>query len=354
MIVGHLSEAACDAIGANGLLARVACFYHDIGKIKNADYFAENFKPSDSPHSRLKPSMSGLIIRSHVKDTIEMLHAHGLPELVIDTATQHHGTTLIEYFYHKALEAKEPDEEVHEEDYRYGGPKPQTREAGIIMLADGVEAASRSLAETSEDRLTGVVQRVINNKFTDGQLDHCDLTLRDMHLIAKSFLQVLRGIYHQRPTYPWQHKRREETKRPNEDQKRESSTARLKAVERPAIANNSSTTEGEKATAKVLTHPQLKSQAKNEKKPKNDGKSDKDKDKDKKAKNPERIATPGIPAHKTKEENKSERENKRNDESSTFHAQSPGEKDSQELIDLGIAPEAPPESNADIKRLGLS
>ena len=222
MVVGSLSEAACEAIGANGLLARVACNYHDVGKMKSAAYFGENFKnPADSPHQRLKPSMSALIIRNHVRDTIEMLREHRVPEIVISTAVQHHGTTLIEYFHRKAQEQKETDEEIQEEDYRYPGPKPQSREAGVIMLADAVEAAARSLAEPTEDRLRGVVQRVTNTKFTDGQLDHCDLTLRDLHTIAKSFLQVLRGIYHQRPTYPWQrekaddahHRRGEETKR---------------------------------------------------------------------------------------------------------------------------------------------
>jgi putative nucleotidyltransferase with HDIG domain len=213
MIVGSLSEAACDSIGANGLLARVASYYHDIGKMKNSEYFAENFRSGDNPHNRLKPSMSALIIRNHVRDTIESLRAAGVPELVIDTGTQHHGKTLIEYFYHKAKEQHEGDEEdVIEENYRYPGPKPQSREAGVIMLADGVEAAARSLAEPTEDRLQGVVQRLINTKFTDGQLDHCDLTLRDLHLIAKSFLQVLRGIYHQRPTYPWQKRKAGEDK----------------------------------------------------------------------------------------------------------------------------------------------
>ncbi len=206
MIVGSLSETACENIGANGLLARVASYYHDIGKSKNSEYFAENFRSGDNPHNRLKPSMSALIIRNHVKDTIEMLREHGVPELVIETATQHHGKTLIEFFFHKAREKEDVDDEVLEEDYRYPGPKPQSREAGVIMLADGVEAAARSLPDPTEDRLQGVVQRMINSKFSDGQLDHCDLTLRDLHNIARSFLQVLRGIYHQRPSYPWQKK----------------------------------------------------------------------------------------------------------------------------------------------------
>ena len=217
MIVGNLAEEACESIGANGLLARVAAYYHDIGKAKNAEYFAENHRPGENPHNRLKPSMSGLIIRSHVKDTIELLGEHSVSQLVIDTATQHHGTSLIEYFYNKAKEQEEPEGKISEEDYRYSGPKPQSREAGVLMLADGVEAAARSLPDPSEDRLQAVVQRVIRSKFTDGQLDNCDVTLQDLHLIARSFLRVLRGIYHQRPTYPWQKQHREERRAKEEE-----------------------------------------------------------------------------------------------------------------------------------------
>lgn len=224
MVVGNLAEAGCEAIGANGLLARVAAYYHDVGKMKNAAYFAENFRSGENPHNRLKASMSSLIIRSHVKDGIEMMREHGIPERVIETASQHHGTALIAFFYHKALEQKDDEEEVLEADYRYPGPKPQSREAGVIMVADGVEAAARSLGEPSDDRLQAVVQRIINTQFTDGQLDQCDLTLRDLHMIAKSFLQVLSGIYHARPTYPWQ--RRDDTR----GRKRE--TTRHKAVDR--------------------------------------------------------------------------------------------------------------------------
>ncbi|MBW2732642.1 MAG: HDIG domain-containing protein [Deltaproteobacteria bacterium] len=237
MVVGNLAETACENIGANGLHARVASYYHDVGKMKNALYFAENFRSDENPHNRLKPSMSALIIRSHVKDGIEMMRDHGLPEPVIETASQHHGTALIGFFYHKALEQKDDEEEVLEEDYRYPGIKPQSREAGVIMVADGVEAAARSLGEPTDDRLKAVVQRIINTQFTDGQLDHCDLTLRDLHLIAKSFLQVLSGIYHARPTYPWQKAgeagkgRRDETRKGGERNKRE--TAARTTIPRP-------------------------------------------------------------------------------------------------------------------------
>jgi len=213
MIVGSLAETACAEIGANGLLARVAAYFHDLGKSKNAGYFAENFDQPGSPHGRLRPSMSALIIRNHVKDTHEILREHRIPAIVVDTATQHHGTTLIEYFHHKAAQQNSGEDDVREQDYRYGGPKPQSREAGVLMLADGVEAAARSLADPSEDRLTEVVQRIIKKKFADGQLDECDLTLRDLHVIARSFLQVLRGIYHQRPAYPWQEQQQKRERR---------------------------------------------------------------------------------------------------------------------------------------------
>jgi len=214
MVVGSLAEAACDAIGANGLLARVAANYHDVGKLKNAPYFAENMRSADNPHHRLKPSMSGLIVRNHVRDGIEMMSQHGLPQLVIDTASQHHGRAMISFFYQKAIEQQDADDEVVEEEYRYPGPRPQSREAGVLMLADGVEAAARSLTEATADRVQALVQRMINKQYTDGQLDHCDVTLRDLHSIAKSFMQVLGGIYHVRPTYPWQ--RNEEVRRAEE------------------------------------------------------------------------------------------------------------------------------------------
>jgi cyclic-di-AMP phosphodiesterase PgpH len=376
MVVGSLSEAACEAIRANGLLARVACYHHDIGKMKNADYFAENFKPGDNPHNRLKPSMSALIIRSHVKDTIEMLREHGVPELVIETATQHHGKTLIEFFFHKAKEATDVDEEIHEEDYRYPGPKPQSREAGVIMLADGVEAAARSLAEPTEDRLTGVVQRVINTKFTDGQLDHCDLTLRDLHLIAKSFLQVLRGIYHQRPTYPWQQARRpgaEETKKekdntrqiktPEHDNDGESEiTKGGKAAARQAKSdrkpNRPDVTRSEKRGRTTASHPvQSREPAKVEKPAASPA-----------GREHTKMERTGSHAVQSRETHKSEKTDKRehpeksekteNLENPTALAelapQSPGEGERPDAPKPASTEEMPPESNPDIKRLGLN
>ncbi|MBI3071115.1 MAG: HDIG domain-containing protein [Deltaproteobacteria bacterium] len=204
MVVGNLVEAAAEAIGARSLLGRVGCYYHDLGKIKNPHYFAENQVRGENPHDRLTPSMSGLIIKAHVKDGAEMARENGIAEPIVDFIEQHHGTTLISYFFNKAVEqadAKGDGERIQEVDYRYPGPKPQTRETGIAMLADSIEAAARTIDDPTPARLQGLVQKIINMKFTDGQLDECDLTLRDLHEIAKAFLRVLSGVYHVRPKY---------------------------------------------------------------------------------------------------------------------------------------------------------
>ena len=203
MIVGTLAEAGANAVGAKGLLARVSAYYHDVGKMKNPQYFAENHQ-GDNPHERLKPSMSALVIKNHVKDTREILNRYRIPKVIQETALSHHGTTLIEYFYEKAKTQAGEDEEVFMDDFRYPGPKPQTREAGILMLADAVEAAAKSLANPDEEQLRSVVDRIINKKFIDGQLAECNLTLRDLSDIAGAFLNVLMGMYHHRPVYPGQ------------------------------------------------------------------------------------------------------------------------------------------------------
>ncbi len=347
MIVGSLSETACERIGANGLLARVACYYHDIGKMKNADYFAENFRSGDNPHNRLKPSMSALIIRSHVKDTIEMLREHRVPELVIETATQHHGKTLIEFFYHKAIEASETPEDIHNEDYRYPGPKPQTREAGVIMLADGVEAAARSLAEPTEDRLTGVVQRVINTKFTDGQLNHCDLTLRNLHDIARSFLQVLRGIYHQRPTYPWQQGKREEGRRIDDSGKTdhrgkgESTGGNTKEIKAERGKGARHKGEKERPEAKADRGKGAKQQ-----------KSERERQETKADKKSKERSVGGK--KRDHEHDKKSVELEEQPDGTDVESEPTGEGPGQDLVDSGSAAETPQESNPDIKRLGLS
>ncbi|MFW5966489.1 MAG: HD family phosphohydrolase [Persicimonas sp.] len=203
MMVGSLSEAAAETVGANPLLCRVGAYFHDVGKAKNPQYFAENQAAGENPHDKLKPNMSALIIKAHVKDGLEMARQHRLPVEIQDFIAQHHGTSLIAYFYHKAKQMEDPDiPEVDAKDYRYPGPKPQTRETAICLLADGVEAASRALPNPSPARLKGLVQKMINKAFTDGQLDECDLTLKDLNSIAQAFTRILNGIYHHRPEYP--------------------------------------------------------------------------------------------------------------------------------------------------------
>lgn len=203
-LVGVLSEGGAEAIGANALLARVASYYHDIGKMKKPQYFIENQRDMKNPHDDLSPSMSALIIAAHVKDGIEMAKEHKLPKRIADMIPEHQGTKLIGYFYNKAKKMENPDMggRVDEKDYRYPGPKPQSREAGVIMLADTVEAAVRSLPEKSPSKIQTTVEKIVNQHFVDEQLDECDLTLRDLHQIAGSFVKILLGIYHHRVEYP--------------------------------------------------------------------------------------------------------------------------------------------------------
>lgn len=202
-LVGILSEAGAQAISANPLLSRVASYYHDIGKMKKPQYFVENQEGGPNPHDKLAPSMSALIVGAHVKDGLEMAEEYGLPEKIIDMIPQHQGTKLIAYFYNKAKKLEDPGmTKVHEKDFRYPGPRPQTREAGVIMLADSVEAGVRSLPEKTPSKIQATVEKLVNHHFVDEQLDECDLTLKDLHKIAEAFVKILVGIYHQRVEYP--------------------------------------------------------------------------------------------------------------------------------------------------------
>jgi putative nucleotidyltransferase with HDIG domain len=202
VLVGTLVEAAAEAINANPLLARVAAYYHDIGKVSKPQYFIENLGGGENRHDKLSPSMSALILISHVKEGVELARQHRLGQPIIDMIRQSHGSALISFFYQKAKGQAGPDQPVDERDFRYPGPKPQTREAGLVLLADCVEAASRTLADPTPARIQGMVQKIISNIFTDGQLDECELTLKNLHEIAKSFIQILTGIYHHRIDYP--------------------------------------------------------------------------------------------------------------------------------------------------------
>jgi len=204
VLVGSLSEAGAEAISANALLARVGAYFHDIGKTLKPNYFVENQQDASNVHDRLSPSMSSLIIINHVKEGIELGRQSHLPKEILDIIPQHHGTALIRFFYSKAKEGAEESGKAHvnEEDYRYPGPKPQTRESGIVMLADSVEAATRSLKEPTRHNISTRVQQVINSVVLDGQLDHCPLTLKDLSIVAETFTSVLVGIHHHRVEYP--------------------------------------------------------------------------------------------------------------------------------------------------------
>ena len=204
LIMANLSESAAEAISANPLLARVGCYYHDIGKMLKPEYFTENqgLRGGRNPHDHLTPNMSMLIIASHVKDGLELAEEHGLPQSICDLIPQHHGTTVIEIFYNRAVELG--GESVRKDDFRYDGPRPQTKVAGILMLADSVESAARTLAERTPNRVRQLVRNIIQQKFTGGELDECALTLQDLHKIEDSFIPVLMGTLHGRVEYPWQ------------------------------------------------------------------------------------------------------------------------------------------------------
>jgi putative nucleotidyltransferase with HDIG domain len=201
VIVGNLVESAAEVVGANPLLARVSAYYHDIGKAKMPDYFVENQIGAVSRHEKLTPHMSTMIIVNHVKEGVELAKQHKLPEPIIDIIEQHHGTMLVSYFYQKAKE-KKADMLPVVEDYKYHGPKPQTRVAALVMMADAVEAASRVLSDPTPARIASLVDRIINHIFLEGQLDECELTLKDIHEIKRRFTYVLTGIFHKRIDYP--------------------------------------------------------------------------------------------------------------------------------------------------------
>nr|WP_295904323.1 HDIG domain-containing metalloprotein [uncultured Bdellovibrio sp.] len=203
MMVGSMVEAAAEEIGANPLLGKVMCYYHDIGKMEHANYFIENQKPGHNPHDHISPFMSKTLLVAHVKDGIEMGTSYKLGKPILDGIIQHHGTTLISYFYNKALDLKkEDDPEISDNDFRYPGPKPQFRESALCMLADSIEAAARSLDEPTPTRLQNIVRNIIQRKFSDGQLDECNLTLKDISKVEAAFVRILLGIYHQRIDYP--------------------------------------------------------------------------------------------------------------------------------------------------------
>ncbi len=201
ILVGNLAEAAADAVGGDSLLVRVGAYYHDVGKLKRPYFFIENQLSGENPHDKISPSLSTLILTSHVKDGVELAREHKLPQGIIDIIEQHHGSALVSFFYQKALENGR-SETISEDEYRYEGPKPQTKEAAIVMLADSVEAAVRSMTNRTPGKVEGLVRKIIKEKLHDGQLEECDLTFKDLDKIASAFVKVLSGIFHSRIEYP--------------------------------------------------------------------------------------------------------------------------------------------------------
>ncbi|WP_407984389.1 HD family phosphohydrolase [Priestia abyssalis] len=200
VMVANLSDSACEAIGANGLLARVGAYYHDIGKTRRPQYFIENQLGGKNPHDKLAPEVSKNIIIAHATEGADILRKHKLPKEIVDIAEQHHGTTLLKYFYHKALE--QADADVAESDYRYPGPKAQTKESAVVGIADSVEAAVRSLPNPTPEKIEALVRNIIKDRLQDEQFNECDITLKELELVATNLCETLNGIFHSRIEYP--------------------------------------------------------------------------------------------------------------------------------------------------------
>jgi putative nucleotidyltransferase with HDIG domain len=198
-MVANLAESACEAIGGNGLLARVGCYYHDIGKTKRPQFFIENQMNIENPHDKLPPLTSKNIIIAHATDGADMLRKHKMPKEIVDIAEQHHGTTLLKYFYHKA---KQNGADVKEADFRYPGPKAKTKEIAVIGIADSVEAAVRSMSRPTPEQIEGLVRNIIADRLQDGQLSDCDITLKELETVAFTLCETLKGIFHSRIEYP--------------------------------------------------------------------------------------------------------------------------------------------------------
>ncbi|MCM3712833.1 HD family phosphohydrolase [Alkalihalobacillus oceani] len=200
VVVGNLSEAACETIGENGLLARVGSYYHDLGKTKRPHFFIENQMKMENPHDKISPQLSKTIIIAHPYDGADMLREYKMPKEIIDIAEQHHGTTLLKYFYHKANQ--DSDHPLPEEQFRYPGPKAQTKVAAIVGIADSVEAAVRTIQKPTPDKIESLVRKIIQSRLEDGQFDESDLTLKELDKIAVSICETLKGTFHQRIEYP--------------------------------------------------------------------------------------------------------------------------------------------------------
>jgi len=226
LIVASLAQTAADVLGVNSLLTRVASYFHDVGKLIKPLFFTENVGTGSNPHDELTPSMSTLVITNHVKEGISLALLHKLPAPIINVIREHHGTSLLSYFYHKAKEqmgltmdaqgnGKTEEPKIDEQAFRYGGPKPSTRESAIICLADSVEAASRSLERPSPGAIENLVNDIVNSRFEDGQLDECSLTLEELARIKESFISTMTSMLHGRVPYPKNESRDKQQSKPS-------------------------------------------------------------------------------------------------------------------------------------------
>lgn len=260
ILVGNLAEAAADQIGANGLLVRVASYFHDIGKTKRPNFFVENQKPGDNPHDKLQPSLSTFIITSHTKEGADMARKYNLPVEIIDIIEQHHGTSLVKGFYSKAVEQAKSggsDIEVRREDYCYPGPLPQTREAALVMLADSCQAAVQSMTAPTPGQIEGMVRDIVKGKYNDGQMNNCDLTFRDLDVISSTFATILAGSKHYRLPYPEQ-LAKEKEKAARQAEKLEKEKAEKERLEKEKIEKE----KVEKEANKEADKPTLKNDVK--------------------------------------------------------------------------------------------
>jgi putative nucleotidyltransferase with HDIG domain len=210
LIVSNMAEEAAVAIGADSLLTRVGSYYHDIGKIIRPYFFIENNTDGENPHDRIDPYTSARIIISHVSDGVDLAKKYRLPPGIIDFIKEHHGTTRVEYFYHKAVQMKNDPSEVDESAFRYAGPKPHTSETAILMLADSCEATVRAMHPQTSEEMLELIRSVISRRLMSGQLDNSPLTLRDLTLISEAFVRVLQGIHHPRVKYPGEESKSEQ------------------------------------------------------------------------------------------------------------------------------------------------
>lgn len=267
LMVANLSEAAAETVGANATVCRVCSYFHDIGKLVKPEYCIENITGDDNPHDDLTPNMSALVVIAHVKDGVDLACRHKLNREIIDVIQQHHGTSLVYYFYRRALDqqveikkavaegrAAESDiPEVNASTYRYPGPKPSFRESAIISLADAVESASRTLTKPTPQKIEGLVEEIIRGRLRDGQLDECDLTLRELSLVRDSFTKTLRTSLHRRIPYPDEkHERKDE---PRTNTERLDERDRTESLERPRRATKSARSAAATTATNIIPMP---------------------------------------------------------------------------------------------------